>query len=83
MHNEELSLIKKEISFIYDELSEEKKKHVDTTLRNMPKIPGFPSFTRSLSDSNTFKAKDWISVSKYICYVMEGMSTMHNIKQYA
>ena len=82
MHNEELGLIKKEISSIYDDLSEEKKKHVDTTLRNMPKIPGFPAVTRSLSESKSFKAKDWISISKYICYVMEGIHTVTKLLLY-
>jgi hypothetical protein len=49
MHQEELGLLKKEILLIYNLLPEEQKKIVDTKLQNAPKIPGFPSITRSLS----------------------------------
>jgi len=76
MHNEELGLVKKEIEFIYNSLSEDKQLLLDVRLRNMPKIPYFPSFTRTLEDLKSFKAKDWITICKTICYAVQGMLKM-------
>lgn len=49
MHQEELGLLKKEILLIYESLTPAQKSTVDTKLQNTPKIPGFPSITRSLA----------------------------------
>lgn len=72
MHQEELGLLKKEISLLYEGLSSSTKSEVDTRLYKMPTIPGFPSPAVSLQYAKHFQAKDWISIAKCILIVCEG-----------
>lgn len=72
MHNEELGLLKKEVTFIYDMLNSVEKKEVNTRLSEMPSVPGFPTPNRPLSYAKHFKAKEWIAIAKVILFVCEG-----------
>lgn len=73
MHNEELGLLKREISSLYDSLSEADKKKLDSRIQSMPVVPNFPRITVSLSKPSIFKAKHWITISKYICCAIHGV----------
>ena len=72
MHQEELGLLKKEITLLYENLEEAKQILVDSRLSKMPKVKGFPTPSRSLKYAKHFQAKDWIAISKCIVYVIEG-----------
>jgi hypothetical protein len=73
MHNEELGLLKKEISALYESLSEADKETLDRRIQSMPVVPNFPRITISLSKPSIFKAKHWITISKYICCAIHGL----------
>jgi hypothetical protein len=72
MHNEELGLLKLEITNLYNSLSAENRALLDERIQAMPTVPGFPKISISLSKSSQFKAKHWITVSKYICCTIYG-----------
>ena len=75
MHNEELGLLKKEITFLYSNLPEASQQVLDTRLQGMPTCPNFPKFTGTLGKPSNFKAKHWIVISKYICCAVHGVHT--------
>jgi hypothetical protein len=72
MHNEELGLLKREISELYDSLDKETRSIVDSRLLSMPTVPNFPKISCTLENPSYFMAKDWIVVSKYICCAVHG-----------
>lgn len=73
MHNEELGLLKREISALYQSLSDNNKVILDSRIQSMPVVPNFPRITVSLSKPSIFKAKHWITISKYICCAIHGL----------
>ena len=62
MHQEELGLLKKEITLIYESLTDEEKALVDFKLQQTPKIPWFPSITRCLSQVYNFFSNFFIII---------------------
>ena len=73
MHNEELGLLKREITELYESLSQTNKDILDDRLQHMPVVPNFPKITVSLKKPGIFKAKHWIVISKYICCAVHGI----------
>jgi hypothetical protein len=73
MHQEELGLLKKEVINIYARLDAVQKELVDSLLRRMPKVPGFPRFTGTLADAKHFQAKQWITIAKLLPFVVKGI----------
>lgn len=73
MHNEELGLLKREISSLYASLSDDGKELLDNRIQSMPVVPNFPRITMPLSKPSIFKAKHWITISKYICCAIHGL----------
>ena len=73
MHNEELGLLKKEIMLLWNSLSKIEKTKVDQRISAMPVVPNFPKISISLDKAGSFKAKHWITISKYIVCTVWGM----------
>lgn len=72
MHAEELGLFKREITELYDKLSKENKQILDSRILQMPTVPNFPKISMSLKHAASFKAKHWITISKYLTCIIYG-----------
>ncbi len=73
MHNEELGLLCREVGALWKTLTPEARDELDRRVQSMPTVHNFPRITASIGKPGFFKAKHWITVSKFICCAIYGV----------